>query len=92
MIISATFAQNNHHDNKTGPAASLESGEETSPAEHRLLKTLLDTGYDKRQRPVKVANQTIRVNISLAVFNLVDLVNKQIFAENKHCYKSTLCV
>ena len=76
MVFSATFAQTNHHDNKTETAVSLESGEETLPAEHRLLKFLLDTGYDKRQRPVKVANQTLTVNISLAVFNLVDLVNK----------------
>ena len=75
MIISVTFAQTNHHDNKTEDAVSLESGEETLPAEHRLLKSLLDTGYDKRQRPVKIANQTLAVNISLAVFNLVDLVN-----------------
>ena len=53
----------------------MESGEESSPAEHRLLKSLLDTGYDKRQRPVKVANQTLNVNISLIVSNLVNLVN-----------------
>ncbi|XP_072039415.1 neuronal acetylcholine receptor subunit beta-3-like [Amphiura filiformis] len=66
------------HGNETESVApNWESGaNDFSNIENALMKSLLDTGYDKRQRPVQIPNQTLNVNITFLIFNLVDLDEK----------------
>ncbi len=61
-------------DTFTNSTDNLSRNDVTS-LEGNLLKALLDNGYDKRMRPVKIPTETLNVNVSFVVFNLVDMVS-----------------
>ena len=71
FVVASNYAKATHNNTCTSRVNDVKS---VTSTEDHLISTLLDSGYDRRRRPIESCNQTVQVNISLSVHNLLDLV------------------